>query len=574
MLNKAIHSFSKKEKIIFFILFGVIICTTLIFLFRINNTFLVEVPIHEGTVVEGVVGTTPPRINPIAVSPFTSPGAENDLIALVYSGLMRATQDGTLIPDLAEGYTISDDGLTYTFTLKDDLVWHDNEPITSADVKFTIERAQDREVNSRHLASWDGVAVDAPDERTIVFTLSEPYSPFLQNTTLGILPEHLWKTVHPEDFSNNKLNTEPIGSGPYKIKDQKINENNTIEYYELEAFDRFALGEPYIETIRIQFYANEQAMIQAYRNGDVTGIHSITPQLAQELEAEGATIRRGNLPRVFGAFLNQNKAPIFTRNEVRDALNTAVDRTEIINNVLYGYATAITGPLPPGSLGYIEGMQDGRSSDERISDAQYLLEEAGWYMNDDGIYEKETSDGTLELSFSITTTKEAPELSMAADILKRQWEKVGAKVDIKIYETKDNLENFAIRPRDFDILLFGEIIGRDADPYAFWHSSQRLDPGLNIASYANITVDEALEKARTETDTEARIEQYRIFQEELQNDTPAIFLYAPQLIYLTHDSIGGVRLAGIDTPSDRFLDVHTWYVKTERVWRVFAPNEI
>jgi peptide/nickel transport system substrate-binding protein len=571
--RKVFSSLSRTEKIFFYILFSIVVATTFIQLMRINNIFLVEVPVRDGVIVEGVVGITPPRLNPIAVSPFTSPGVENDLITLVYSGLMRATPEGSYIPDLAKDYTISDDGLTYTFTLKDNLVWHDNEPVTSADVIFTIQKAQDPDVQSRHKASWDGVIAEAPDEKTVVFTLSEPYAPFIQNTTLGVIPKHVWENIHPEEYSKETINIDIVGTGPYKIKGMQRNKNNTVEHYELTSFEHYALGEPYIKDIVIQFYANEQSLIDAYRNGDVTSIHSISPEIAEMFQNEGYRIEQAYLPRIFGAFFNQNQAQILARNEVREALNIAVDRDLIITNVLHGFATAIDGPIPPGSLGYMPHTESTSTPEEKVQQARAILKNAGWEEGSDGVLERELSDGTARLAFSITTTTEAPELVETAELLKGMWESMGADVEIITYETRDNLENFAIRPREYDVLLFGTIIGRDSDPYAFWHSSQRLDPGLNIASYANITVDAALERARSASTTSSRIKQYQIFQEEVQHDRPAVFLYTPHLIYLTNDSVKGMNLIGVNTPSERFLDIYSWYIRTEYVWEIFAQHK-
>ena len=543
---------------------------TALFLLKINNAFLVRVPLHEGSITEGVVGTTPPRINPVTDDPFASAGAENDLTMLIYSGLMRATPEGTFIPDLAESYTVSEDAKVYTFKLKKGLVWQDGKPITSADVAFTIEKVQDPKIDSPHLASWDGVTVKTPDDQTVVFTLSAPYSPFIQNTTLGILPKHLWSAIHPESFETYSLNADPIGSGPYKVRAKKINENDTAEYYVLEAFDKYALGEPFIKTIRIQFYADENVMTDAYRSGYLTSMYSISPETAQKLERDGYTVKRAGLPRIFGAFFNQNKASVFTKKEVREALDMSIDRKEIIDKVLFGYASAIYGPLPPGSLGYSEHAVDPTTSNEQmIQNGKALLEQAGWKQDEHGVFTKKAAKDTLRLSFTISTTKEAPELLAIADILKHRWEKMGAEVTVKVFNTKTELENTAIRPRDYEVLLFGEIIGRDSDPYAFWHSSQRMDPGLNIASYTNLAVDTALQKARTTTDIPTRIEQYKLFQDAIENDTPAVFLYSPQLIYLTRDTVQGMDLKNLNTPSERFLDVYTWFVKTERVWKIF-----
>ena len=483
---------------------------------------------------------------------------------------MQALPTGDLIPNLAKNYSISEDGLKYTFVLKDNLTWHDGEPITSDDIKFTVWKAQDPDVGSRQQANWDGVIVETPNQKTVVFTLTEAYAPFLQNTTMGILPKHLWEKADSERFSDHPLNTRPIGSGPFYVTKIKTDTNDIIEYYELEAFENYALGTPFIDTMRIVFFTHEEDLIDAYKNGNITNMNSISPKEASEL-GDNYRIEYGHLPRIFSAFFNQNEADIFTMKEVRQALDIAIDREEVINKVLFGYATEIAGPLPPGSLGYIaQEKNEILTQENRIIKAQTLLEKSGWEHNEDGLFIKELSDETITLSFSISTTNEAPELISIAEILKQRWEEIGAEVSIRSFETKDNLKNYAIRPRDYEILLFGEIIGVNSDPYAFWHSSQRLDPGLNIASYTNVVVDKTLERARATSSKEARIEQFKIFQEEIQNDIPAVFLYSPQLIYATRDSLCGMKLDVINTPSERFLNVHEWYLKTEHVWEFFA----
>ena len=571
LINKSVQSFSGTEKIIFYILTITLIASTALLLFRMNQTFLVEVPVRGGTIIEGVAGI-PQIINPITISPFTSPDADNDLIALIYSGLLKATSNGSLLPDLAKSYHLTEDGLVYTFILKDHLYWHDGEPVTSADIKFTIQKAQDPKIGSRHKASWDGVMVETPNDKTVIFTLSEPYSPFLQNTTIGILPKHLWKNVHPEFFTHHQLNTRPVGTGPYKISKIKKDGDEIIEYYELVAFDKYALGRPYIDKIRIQFYSNREELIEAYEKEKITSVHSISPKKAKELE-EIHRIEQAKLPRIFGAFFNQNEAAIFTDKTVRKSLDAAVNRTDIINSVLYGFATEIDGPIPPGSLGYVPYENKiSTTTVSRVEIAKKILEDDGWTTDDEGILSKKTKEGTQCLEFSISTTQ-APELTAVAQKLKECWEKLGARVEIKSFETTNDLENHAIRTRKYDILLFGEIIGRDSDPFAFWHSSQRLDPGLNIASYTNITVDKALERARATTSIEARLEQYKIFQEEIKNDIPAVFIYSPKLIYFSRDNIMGLELDILNTPSERFLNIHKWFIKTERVWKIFTQEK-
>jgi peptide/nickel transport system substrate-binding protein len=150
---------------------------------------------------------------------------------------------------------------------------------------------------------------------------------------------------------------------------------------------------------------------------------------------------------------------------------------------------------------------------------------------------------------------------------------MGAKVSVRIFETGDLNQNI-IRPRKYDAILFGEIVGRDPDPFAFWHSSQRNDPGLNISMYANIKVDKLLEEARATVNDEKRKDKYEEFQKEVANDLPAIFLFSPKFVYLLPEDLRGLeKIESITVPSERFSQIYKWYFKTDKVWKIFAKQE-
>ena len=184
--------------------------------------------------------------------------------------------------------------------------------------------------------------------------------------------------------------------------------------------------------------------------------------------------------------------------------------------------------------------------------------------------QKTVKKQTTLLAFSLTTAN-VPELRATAGIIKEEWEKVGARVDVKIYEPSDLNQN-SIRPRKYDALLFGEIFGRDLDLFAFWHSSQRNDPGLNIALYTNLKVDKLLEEARAETDKDKRMEKYQEFEKEVQKEIPAVFIYSPDFIYILPKKVMGADIGNITTPGERFLDINNWYVTVEKKWEFLVKN--
>lgn len=572
----AVSSFSKTEKILFWFF---VLCATgssIAILSHINRSYMVSIPQAGGSFTEGIIGT-PRFINPVlAIS-----DADKDLTALIYSGLLRIGKDTTLIPDLAEKYELSKDGLTYTFTLKENLVWSDGATLTADDVKFTIEKIQDPNVRSPKKSAWDGVSVAAPDTRTVTFTLKKPYAPFLENATVGILPKHLWEELTAEQFGFSSYNTNPVGSGPYKVQKISQNRSGIPEYYDLAPFEDFAGGVPFISRVSIRFYAGEEKLIVAYKAGEVDAISAVMPKNALDLKNAGARVESVPLPRTFGVFLNQNGQGLFTDLAVRQALDKSVDKDMIINSVLFGYGTKINGPLPPGVIGFenpkvatTTALEEGR-----VVAVKNILTKNGWVYNEGTkVMEKMTTTGkgknskktSQTLSFSLSTS-DAPELRHVAEILKQSWEKIGAKVELKVFESGDLNQN-VIRPRKYDALLFGEIVGRDPDPYAFWHSSQRFDPGLNIALYANITSDKLLEKARGLSDEKGRAELYHAFETEVMRDTSAIFLYSPSFIYILPKNLGGAEFSGMTLPFERFSNIKDWYTDTENVWKIFATK--
>lgn len=564
-----LKAFSNREKQIFFAAMGVLVGTTTVLLAGVNRAFIIEVPASGGTLVEGVLNT-PAHINPLLATGETGTEADRDLTALIYSGLLRADSRGGFIPDLAENYGVSQDNLVYTFTLKKDLLWHDGEKITASDVVFTIKTAQDSRMKSSKRASWDGVGVEQIDDLTVRFTLQKPYAPFIENATMGILPEHIWKTIDFNRFDTNKYNREPIGSGPYKFDSIKKTTKDGDEIplsYTLTSFKGFALGKPYISTIKLNFYQSEDELINAFKTGAIGEINSISPESAGVLASTGARIEHTPLPRVLAVFFNQSQAPVFAELAVRKALALAVDKQAIIDKALAGYGVAIDSPIPPVSLGYKDSKQEA-PREERLAAARKLLTAAGWkYDEASNEWTKKTKKETTTLRFAISTS-EAPELKTVAQELKASWAELGVTVDVRVFATGD-LKETVVRPRKFDALFFGQVLGRDGDPYPFWHSSQRLDPGLNVASYTNQRVDKILDDARTETDHKKRVAYYESFKNEIAKDTPAVFLYAPEFLYVVPKEVQGLKLGSITVPSERFLNIYEWYINTDGIWKIF-----
>lgn len=561
-IMNVVRSFSLTEKTLFVLFSIVFIGSGLSMLYRVNKSFLVEVPDYGGSLTEGVVGA-PRFINPLLASSDT----DRDLATLIYSGLMKIDDQGKLVPDIAESYTISEDELTYVFTLKNNITFQDGVKLTVDDVIYTIEKAQDPQLKSPREANWIGVKVEKIDDKTISFTLKQTYAPFLQNTTLGILPKHIWKDASIEEFPFSQFNIKPVGTGPYKIESISYNDSGLPKEYHLQSFSKYALGKPFITNINIKSYSNEKEVIDAYKNGDIESLHSISPKQLPSLNVNKDEILLSPLPRIFGVFLNQNVAGVFVYKEVREALNMAADKKAIIDGVLDGYGQIIDSPVPVKEVVTNSNTED---ISVRVEKAKELLTKNGWKQNSGGIFEKKDKKGTVRLSFSISTGN-APELKEAAYLLQKQWQMIGASVEVKIFEIGDLNQNI-IKPRKYDALLFGEIVGRDMDVYPFWHSSGRLAPGLNIAMYANVKADKFLENIRKTSDETEKQTYIDGFNKEIKNDLPAVFTYSPYFIYIVPKKVQNVNLGLLTNPGERFVDVNKWYIETNNVWEIFKRN--
>ncbi len=571
-----IHNFSATEKFIFGACFITAIVSAIIMALWINNYYSVDVPAYGGVLNEGIIGL-PRNINPI----LAVTDADRDLSALIYSGLTKYV-DGKIIPDLAQSYTVSPDGLTYDFKLKPRVSFQDGTTLTTADIAFTIKKIQDPAIKSPRRIDWTDVTVHVISPTEIQFNLKKPYSPFITNTTIGILPEHIWGSVNNDQFIFSQYNTNPVGSGPYRISSISHDGGGIPTNYVLSSWRRYYGMQPYISSITLNFFADEVSALSALDRGSIDSLPAVSPEAAYKLGADSAQsyeIISKPLPRIFAVFFNQNQSSVLSDKIVRRALDLATDRQSLIDTVLKGYGTAIQGPNPfivneaqdvkisTSTTTHTSTSTDDTSS--LVSAAQSLLEKNGWKKGADGIYAKKSSKtaAPVTLSFDLYTA-DSPDLRNTANILRDTWNSLGAQVTVKIYESADLYQN-VIRTRSYDALLFGEAVGKDRDLYAFWHSSQRNAPGLNVALYTNSKADKLLEDIRSTNDAATRANSYTQFDQLIRADIPAIFLYMPDFIYAIPKKLRGLTFASLSMPADRWSGVSSWYEETESVWRIF-----
>lgn len=555
-LYGALRTFSPFERLVLYVL-SVMLTVSVGWIFiALSSTFGSDVPARGGSFVEGAVGTAR-FVNPL----LAASQSDHDLTALVFSGLMR-NSDGSFLPDLAESFSISDDGTEYTFRLREGIMFHDGQPVTASDVAFTIALAKDPSTKSPRRANWEGVEVHVDDERTVRFTLPNAYAPFLGNTTLGIIPQHLWKDVPADEFSFATLNTNPVGSGPFAIDEVSLDPTGAPTEYVLRSFDNFALGEPHIRRITYRLYSDEESLYTAFLAGDVDSFLSLAPKTLPQEILENARVVELPLARVFAIFFNQNHAPVLVNSAARHALAASVDRDALVARVLGGFGEPLTTPIP-ATVFPID------STSATTSSPTDVLELGGWNRTTSSSTPEASSwkRGDATLAFSLATA-DTPELVETAQIITDNWRVLGIDVKLETYPLSD-FNQTVLRPRAYDAILFGAVLTRPLDLFAFWHSSQRNDPGLNLALYANASSDKFLTDARAEADTEKRRALYGSFVDTMNEDMPAVFLYTPSAAYIAPAHITGPMRTSVTFPAERFLSVHTWYRDTEHVWDFF-----
>lgn len=512
-----------------------------------------EAPDFGGVYSEGIIGQ-PGYINPVLAQ---SNEVDAAIANIIYSSLLKSDKNGQLINDLADRYDVSGDNKEYTFYIKRGIKWHDGLELTANDVIFTINVLNDPMFKSSLRQDWQGVRVEKIDDYTIKFILENPYFGFLENLTLGVLPEHIWKNIDHDKFHLAKYNLEPIGSGPYKYASYQKDSDGNILDYKVESFTEYYQGKPYLDGVNFSFYSNEQDLIDSYNRKKISGISSISSQNGNSsVFRKNTTVYELEIPWSFSVFFNKNKSIALANKEVRLALNIATDKSQIINDALLGKAIPLDAPFFSGTEEYNNNLEKNNFD---IDKANKILDEANWKKGDDGIRAK---DGA-KIEFKLLTV-DSPDLIKTAEILKEQWNKIGVLVSVETLAFSDIQQNY-IKPREYDAILVGQDSSFSVDPYSFWHSSQKKDPGLNLALFDDSEADKLIEEARAEINKSERINKYHKFQEIINNQVPAVFLFSPYYLYVVDSKIKGIEMEKINSSQYRFSNINKWFIKTKRV---------
>jgi peptide/nickel transport system substrate-binding protein len=537
------------------ILLGVVLLAVLLTYLAVNYVAVLR-PGYGGTYVEGVVGQ-PGQLNPL-LSGFERP--DQGLCSLIFSGLTRLNGNGEVEPDLASNWEISEDGLNYTFRLRTNARWHDGTPVTADDVILTIRLLQDPEFPGPPELGpevWQRVKMEKVDRRTVRFVLPEPYAPFLDYTTVGILPSHKIAGIPAAELPEAGFNLSPVGSGPFQVEEIEA-EDGTITSIVLKHFPRYFRARPYLDRIQFRFYRGAREVLDAYEAGQVQGVAEVRPDdLSRASELPGLDLYSAQMAELGIVLLNLDREDVafFQEQEIRHALMLALDRQRLIDGVLEGQGMIADSPILPGTWAYNEDTPSYSHDPERAGE---LLDEAGWSMAADSDVR---TKGGAQLAFTLLSSND-PRREAVAEMVAEQWAEVGVEVTVETVPAVGLRE--ALDSRDYQAALVSLKLPGDPDPYPFWHETQ-VDGGQNYSQLTHRRISEVIEQARVTPNRNTRLELYGEFQRLFAQELPALPLYVPMYTYGVDESINDVQIGPLMYPSDRLRTITNWWIVHRRV---------
>ena len=543
LFSKTLRSFTRKEKVLSLFLLGVFIASALWITLLTDQNFIAG----SKTYSEGLVGEIT-HLNPVFTE-FSE--ADADISSLIFSGLVKYNAvTGTFEEDIAT-HTLSEDQLVYTFTLRNNVFWHDGEEVSADDIYYTYATVMQSPDFSNPIlkSNLDGVKVEKVNSRTVTFTLSSPNSFFYSALTVGLLPEHVLKDVPVAELDTADFNQLPIGSGPYQvIKPYEINNDGSTSVT-LELFPQYYGAVPTLESIRFVAYPTVSDLV---KNRSVwNGAARIRQSLLSEMNLENLVTYQYELPQYTALFLNTD-SPYLTKNKERIALSKAIDKDAILAAI--DYRVRIDTPL-------LELNQEEWIHNTDLNEAQGALYDSGWLLEEGASYRTNEDGETYSLrllrrDFSGENEPQEEVSQLSSDLIVDQLKAVGVEVIVEKYRQAELEEK--IKTRDYDMLLYGQSLGYNLDTFAYWHSSQASETGLNLSNYQNPEADFLIESIRGTFDTEEKQSLLQDLAETITSDVPAIFLYTPSYYYVVDTKVTGIEFSKLLQPKDRFSSLSLW----------------
>ena len=488
-----------------------------------------EAPQQGGRIILGSIGEPSNLIPPLA-----SDGASHELADYLYVALLRYNKDIELEPWAAKKYEVLDGGLKFRFELRRGIHWFDGQELTAEDVAFTYKLMIDPDTPTAYAENFKAVqSFTVIDRYTFEVTYAKPFAQALVTWASSILPKHI---LEHENLLDTKYSRNPVGAGPYRLKEWEPGRRIV-----LEANEDYFEGRPKITTVVYRFIPDTTTMFMELKSGNLD-MMSLSPQqyLFQTKGKEWDRLFRKFTYLSFSyTYLGYNlKSPFFSDVRVRQAFAHAIDKQEIIKGVLLGQGETTIGPYKPGTWVYNTDIKNYTYDPET---ARHLLAQAGWIDHDgDGLLDK---DGH-PFSFTILTNQGNNLRIKAATIIQFRLKQIGIAVKIRTVEWATFIKEF-VNKGNFDALILGWNIVQDPDNYNVWHSSKAVPGGLNFVGYKNKELDTLLDKGRSLLDKDARKPVYDRIQEILHRDQPYCFLYVPMSLPIVQSRFQGIQPAPV-----------------------------
>ncbi|MBU0668003.1 hypothetical protein KJ951_00145 [Patescibacteria group bacterium] len=549
---RVLRAYNIEEKVVSLVLAAVVIVLLVqsaVDIFKRPELFAGE----GGYYTEGLLDERPVVLNPV----YTDLAEANrEISGLIFSGLTR--YDPILkafVQDLAD-LSISEDGTTYTFTVKNGIKWHDGESLTAQDVYFTYHDViQSKDFQNPVLrANFEGVEIKLVDDRTIEFDLSKSNSFFITNLNVGILPEHLLSGIPVAELPQANFNVQPVGTGPYMVDSPLEVFPDGRQRLLLTLNDDYYGEKPKIKNIRFHVYPDGESMLKEI--GTLNIISKVPKDVYESIkDSERFSFLNYELPQYTAVFLNMDST-ILKKDKVRIALQKAIDKDQLLK--IFSDKTAVDTPLM--SLDQTEWIYK-----PNPEEARGALYDSGYRMNENDEsdpYRKDTEGENLKFVLLVRQLDENPaaaaEIDKTVDFLVDAWKQVGIEVEAQ-FEIVDTF-NQRIKARDYDLLLTGESLGYNFDTYAYWHSGQAGENGLNLSNYKSFTADSLIEKVRGTFDNDEKDKYLQDLAKTIATDVPAIFLYRPSYIFATDNKVKGISLMNLAFSGDRFAGIVKWCI--------------
>ena len=526
---------------------------------------------------EGVLG------HPESISPLTARSqADRDLVALLFAGLVRNGPNGSLVPDLASRWSTSDDGRTWTFELRDDAFWHDGQPVTAADVSFTIHTLQDPDYAGPRSTSWSGVTVQAVGERTVRFRLDTPIGGFLQAATQPIAPAHLLADVPVTSLSDNSFGERPVGSGPFTLVTRERDlvvlrpaeapsggtpmvapsADPTDSLATLAPTFRPDVPRPYLDGIEFHYYDDGDELAADYAAGRLDAVSGVDPAVAADIaEPSDSRLLRYPGSTLTAVLFNLRPGhPAFASSAARIGLLRAIDREALIDEAFGGSGIRADSLVPTSSPLFSGTASPAVPYD--LDAAGKALREAGW-KSVDGKWRLRGEKEPLTLELLSPDQASNPAAYAAAAAVARDWNAFGISTKHTALPPAEFVGQ-RLMPGAYDVAVGDIAVGLDPHLYPMIASTQTVSGGSNVVGLQDPTLDSLLASARAPGTEAERKAAFTKLQEHLAANIYVLPLAFADETTVVHDVVAGPVVRQVSDPSDRFWDVLTWRLADDR----------